>query len=55
MYQLLLAGAPGLNAAALAQSTADMSEHPLTVSDPLSAGVAVAPGRQHLRSSICLW
>ena len=42
-YQLLLADKVGSSAASLAQSTANTPEHPLTVSDPLSAGVAVAP------------
>ena len=42
-YQLLLAGKPGLSAASSSQSTANTPEHPLTVSDPLSAGVATAP------------
>ena len=42
-YQLLLAGDPSLSAASSTPSTANMPEHPLTVSDPLGAGVAVAP------------
>ena len=42
-YQLLLAGDISLREAILSDVTASIPEHPLTVSDPLSAGVAVAP------------
>ena len=42
-YQLLLGGDIGPRAASAAQFTANTPEHPLTVSDPLSAGVALAP------------
>ena len=42
-YQLLLAGDIGPRAASALQFTANTPDHPLTVSDPLSAGVAIAP------------
>ena len=42
-YQLLLGGDIGPRAVSASQFTANTPEHPLTVSDPLSAGVAVAP------------
>jgi hypothetical protein len=41
-YRLLLAGTP-VRSAASPSRAADMPEHPLTVSDPLSAAVATAP------------
>ena len=42
-YQLLLSGDIGPSAASASQLTTNTPVHPLTVSDPLSAGVAVAP------------
>ena len=42
-YQLLLGGDIGPRAASASQFTANTPEHPLTVSDPLSAGIALAP------------
>ena len=42
-YQLLLAGDIEASVASSSLSTANTPEHPLTVSDPLSAGAAVAP------------
>lgn len=42
-YQLLLSGDIQSAATAPSMMTADMPEHPLTVSDPLSANAAVAP------------
>jgi len=42
-YELLLAGDVGVTAASAAGLAASTPEHPLTVSDPLSAGAVVAP------------
>jgi hypothetical protein len=42
-YQLLSAGDTGLREGTALGTTADTPEHPLTVSDPLSAGAVVAP------------
>ena len=42
-YQLLLAGDTGLREGTALGAAASTPEHPLTVSDPLSAGAVIAP------------